>query len=37
MADILGNRMGCFLFQLPPSYHFTKTGLNTILGQLDHA
>ena len=24
IADILGERMGCFLFQLPPSYRFTK-------------
>ena len=24
IADILGERMGCFLFQLPPSYHFTE-------------
>jgi uncharacterized protein YecE (DUF72 family) len=21
IADLLGGRMGCFLFQLPPSYH----------------
>ncbi|UVK41763.1 DUF72 domain-containing protein [Mesorhizobium sp. AR10] len=37
IADILGERMGCFLFQLPPSYHFTKARLNGILGQLDRA
>ncbi|WP_245331381.1 DUF72 domain-containing protein [Mesorhizobium sophorae] len=37
MADILGERMGCFLFQLPPSYHFTKSRLNGILSQLDPA
>lgn len=37
IADILGERMGCFLFQLPPSYHFTKARLNGILGQLDPA
>ena len=36
IADILGERMGC-LFQLPPSYHFTKARLNGILGQLDPA
>ncbi len=35
IADILGDRMGCFLFQLPPSYRFTKTGLNDIVSQLD--
>ena len=37
IADILGDRMGCFLFQLPPSYRYTKTRLNSILGQLDPA
>jgi len=37
IADILGNRMGCFLFQLPPSYRYTKARLNTILDQLDPA
>jgi uncharacterized protein YecE (DUF72 family) len=37
IADILGNRMGCFLFQLPPSYRYTKTRLNDIIGQLDPA
>lgn len=35
IADILGDRMGCFLFQLPPSYHYTETRLNDIVGQLD--
>ena len=35
IADILGDRMGCFLFQLPPSYHYTKARLNSILRQLD--
>ena len=35
IADILGERMGCFLFQLPPSYHFTHVRLNSILAQLD--
>ena len=37
IADILGERMGCFLFQLPPSYRFTKQRLTAILGQLDPA
>jgi uncharacterized protein YecE (DUF72 family) len=37
IADILGDRMGCFLFQLPPSYHYTKTRLNDIVSQLDPA
>jgi uncharacterized protein YecE (DUF72 family) len=27
IADILGERMGCFLFQLPPSYRYTKARL----------
>jgi len=35
IADILGDRMGCFLFQLPPSYRYTKTRLNDIVSQLD--
>jgi uncharacterized protein YecE (DUF72 family) len=35
IADILGERMGCFLFQLPPSYRFTEEKLSAILGQLD--
>jgi len=29
--------MGCFLFQLPPSYRFTKARLTSILSQLDLA
>ncbi len=35
IADILGDRMGCFLFQLPPSYRYTKTRLNDVVSQLD--
>jgi len=35
IADILGDRMGCFLFQMPPSYRYTKTCLNDIVCQLD--
>jgi uncharacterized protein YecE (DUF72 family) len=35
IADLLGKRMGCFLFQLPPSYVFSMARLNGILGQLD--
>lgn len=37
IADILGDRMGCFLFQLPPSFRYTKARLNSIVGQLDPA
>jgi uncharacterized protein YecE (DUF72 family) len=36
IADLLGPRMGCFLFQLPPCFHYTPTRLKRILGQLDH-
>ena len=35
IADLLGDRMGCFLYQLPPSYHYTPARLRDILGQLD--
>ena len=37
IADILGDQMGCFLFQLPPSYRYTKSRLNDIVSQLDPA
>jgi uncharacterized protein YecE (DUF72 family) len=37
IADILGDRIGCFLFQLPPSYRYAKTRLNDIVSQLDPA
>ena len=37
IADILGDRMGCFLFQLPPSHRYTKARLTAILCQLDPA
>ena len=36
IADLLGPRMGCFLFQLPPSFQFTPARLKRILDQLDH-
>ncbi len=36
IADLLGDRMGCFLFQLPPGYHYTPERLKDILSQLDH-
>lgn len=35
VGDVLGPRMGCFLFQLPPSYHYSKARLNAIVRQLD--
>lgn len=37
IADVLGDRMGCFLFQLPPSYRYTTARLNSILDQLEHS
>lgn len=35
IADLLGPRMGCFLFQLPPSFHYTPARLKNIVTQLD--
>ena len=35
IADLLRERMGCFLFQLPPSYHYTPARLKSIVSQLD--
>ena len=35
IADLLGPRMGCFLFQLPPSYHYSPARLRDIVDQLD--
>lgn len=37
IADLLGARFGCFLFQLPPSFTFTQERLASIVGQLDPA
>ena len=37
IADLLQDRMGCFLYQLPPSYHYSPARLKSILGQLDHS
>src|SRR5215218_5025622 len=37
VADLLGPRFGCFLFQLPPSFHYTPARLARIVGQLDPA
>jgi uncharacterized protein YecE (DUF72 family) len=36
IADLLGPMMGCFLFQLPPSFYYTPARLKAILLQLDH-
>ena len=35
IADLLGPRMGCFLYQLPPGHHYTPARLENILQQLD--
>ena len=35
IADLLGPRMGCILFQLPPSFHYSRARLDRILTQLD--
>lgn len=35
IADILGERMGCFLFQLPPSFRYSRPRLISIVSQLD--
>ena len=37
IADLLGKRMGCFLFQLPPSFDYTPARLRSIVAQLDPA
>ena len=37
IADILGPNMGCFLFQLPPSFTYSRGRLNRIVSQLDPA
>ena len=34
-ADALGDHMGCFLFQLPPSFSYTAACLHAIVSQLD--
>lgn len=37
IADLLGSQMGCFLFQLPPSFTYTPARLTEILSQLEPA
>ena len=34
IADILGEQMGCFLFQLPPGYRYSPARLDGIVSQL---
>lgn len=36
IADILGERMGCFLFQFPASFRYSPEKLERIVTQLDH-
>jgi len=35
LADVLSGHMGCFLFQLPPSFYYTPARLHVIVSQLD--
>lgn len=35
IADVLGDKMGCFLFQFPPSYRYTASRLRSLVTQLD--
>ena len=35
IAELLGPHFGCFLFQLPPSFHYSAAALKRILKQLD--
>jgi uncharacterized protein YecE (DUF72 family) len=37
IAELLGSRLGCFLFQLPPSFNYTAARLQMIVGQLDYS
>lgn len=37
VADMLGARFGCFLYQLPPQYNFSERRLEDIITQLDHS
>ncbi|MFL6583855.1 MAG: DUF72 domain-containing protein [Chthoniobacterales bacterium] len=34
-SEILGPKLGCFLFQFPPSYRYTASRLKSIITQLD--
>ncbi len=37
IANLLGPRMGCFLFQLSPSFRYSRANLDRIIRQLDPA
>lgn len=36
IADLLGPHMGCFLYQFPASYRYSREALHDIVSQLDH-
>jgi uncharacterized protein YecE (DUF72 family) len=35
LGEVLGEKMGCFLFQMPPSYRYTPARLRRVLEALD--
>lgn len=35
LAEVLGSHMGCFLFQMPPSFRYSASLLRRMLDQLD--
>jgi uncharacterized protein YecE (DUF72 family) len=35
IADLMGSRLGCFLFQFPPSFRYTPATLRRVVTQLD--
>jgi uncharacterized protein YecE (DUF72 family) len=37
IAETLGEKLGCFLFQFPPSYKYTPSRLKSLMTQLDPA
>lgn len=37
IASVLAEKMGCFLFQFPPSFHYSAAALQRIVTQLDPA
>ncbi|MGZ3901077.1 MAG: DUF72 domain-containing protein [Bacteroidia bacterium] len=36
VCDGLGDKLGCFLFQMPPSFHFTEENLERVLTNVPH-
>ena len=37
IADLLGPHMGCFLYQFPASFRYSREALDNIVSQLDHS